>query len=267
MIPSVDLLEPRRRWLIRWIGAATLISAIHIGGGSFAMLRWVEELVEEAPGAIVVEIAPIATAVESDIAAPLGKLSEEREATQAASDQQIQKVEEEAPKEDLPSPAEPEVALPKPTPVEEEPKEEVKEETSPQVRVAQEATAATKAAAPREIDAQLSTKSAAPEAGTSASTARSIVSWQNSVMLQINRHKRYPEAARSRDMQGVVQVHIEIDRGGRLLSSEIVRSSGHALLDEEALEILKRATPLPAVPVGMQGETFDFRIPIGFRIK
>ena len=90
MIPSVDLLEPRRRRLIRWIGAATLISAIHIGGGSFAMLYGLEEFVEEAPGAIVVEIAPVATALESDMTAPLGKLSDEREATQAASDPQDQ---------------------------------------------------------------------------------------------------------------------------------------------------------------------------------
>ncbi len=153
VIPSVDLVEPRRRRLTRWIGAATLISAIHLGGGSFAMLYWQEEFVEEAPGAIVVEIAPIATALEADTTALLGKLSDEREATQAASDRKVQKVEEEAPKEDLPSPAEPEVALPKPTPVEEKPKEEVKEETSPQVRVAQEATAASKATAPLRTDA------------------------------------------------------------------------------------------------------------------
>jgi len=181
----------------------------------------------------------------SAIATHFRELLDEREATQASSDQKIEKVEEEAPKEELPSPAEPEVALPKPTPVEEKPKEEVKEETSPQVRVAQEPTAESKAAAPRQIDAQLSTKSAAPDAGTAASTARSIVSWQNSVMLQINRHKRYPAAARSQEMQGVVQVSISIDRGGRLMSSQVSRSSGFAPLDEEALEILKRASPLP----------------------
>jgi len=267
MIPSIDLLEPRRRSLTRWIGAATLIIGIHLGGGSYAMLHWLEEFVEEAPGAIVVEIAPIATALESDMTAPLGKLADEREATQASSDQKIEKVEEEAPKEELPSPAEPEVALPKPTPVEEKPKEEVKEETSPQVRVAQEPTAESKAAAPRQIDAQLSTKSAAPDAGTAASTARSIVSWQNSVMLQINRHKRYPAAARSQEMQGVVQVSISIDRGGRLMSSQVSRSSGFAPLDEEALEILKRASPLPPLPVSVQGATLHLNIPIRFRFQ
>jgi protein TonB len=267
VIPSVDLVEPRRRRLTRWIGAATLISAIHLGGGSFAMLYWQEEFLDEAPGAIVVEIAPIATALEADTTALLGKLSDEREATQAASDRKVQKVEEEAPKEDLPSPAEPEVALPKPTPVEEKPTEEVKEETSPQVRVAQEATAASKAAAPLHTDAPLSTKSAAPDAGTAASAARTVVSWQNAVMLQINRQKRYPSAARTQEMQGVVEVRIVIDRGGQLMATEVGRSSGFALLDQEALEILKRASPLPPLPVAVQGETLHLTIPIRFRIQ
>ena len=93
MIPSVDLIEPRRRRLTRWIGAATLIGALHIGGGGFAMLYWQEEFVEEAPGAIVVEIAPVATALATDtLDLPPGQLSDEREATQAASDPKIAKV-------------------------------------------------------------------------------------------------------------------------------------------------------------------------------
>jgi len=92
MIPSVDLIEPRRRRLTRWIGAATLIGALHIGGGSFAMLYWQEEFVEEAPGAIVVEIAPVATALATNtLDLPPGQLSDEREATQSASDPKIAK--------------------------------------------------------------------------------------------------------------------------------------------------------------------------------
>ncbi|HEU4377643.1 MAG TPA: hypothetical protein VFR73_03655, partial [Hyphomicrobiaceae bacterium] len=83
MIPSVDLLEPRRRWLMRWVGAATLICAVHIGGGSLAMLYGLEEFVEELRGAIVVDIAPVATTLETEVAdVPPGELSEAREATQ-----------------------------------------------------------------------------------------------------------------------------------------------------------------------------------------
>jgi periplasmic protein TonB len=267
MIPSVDLLEPRHRWMMRWLGAATLISAIHIGGGTLAMMYGLEEFVEEAPGAIVVEIAPVATTLESDITALLGRLSSEREATQAASTPKTKKVEEEA-KEDLPSLAtEPEVALPKPTPVEDKPKEEPKEETSPQVRVAQEQVAATKAMAPLRVDAQIAAKSAAPDAGTAAINARSMAFWQNSVLLQINKHRRYPTTARRDNMQGDVHVRVLMDRSGQLMSPpEVVRSSGFAVLDEEALAIVKRASPLPGLPATLKDETMDLTIPIKFRI-
>jgi protein TonB len=254
MIPSVDLIEPRRGRLTRWIGAATLIGALHIGGGSFATLYWQEEFVEEAPGAIVVEIAPVATALATDtLDLPPGQLSDEREATQAASDPKIAKVQEEAPKEELPSPVESEVVLPKPTAVEEKPKEEPKQEASPQVQVAQEQVAASKATAPLRVDAQIATKAAAPEVGTA--------------VLHLNRHKRYPSSARANDQQGDVHVRFSMDRSGQLTASQVARSSGFALLDEEALELLKRASPLPRPPVAMPGETLELIVPIRFRIK
>ena len=268
MIPSVDLIEPRRRRLTRWIGAATLIGALHIGGGSFAMLYWQEEFVEEAPGAIVVEIAPVATALATNtLDLPPGQLSDEREATQSASDPKIAKVQEEAPKEELPSTVESEVVLPKPTPAQETPKEEPKQEASPQVQMAQEQVAASKATAPLRVDAQIATKAAAPEVGTAASNARSIVTWQNSVVLHLNRHKRYPSSARANDQQGDVHVRFSMDRSGQLMASQVARSSGFALLDEEALELLKRASPLPRPPLAMQGETLELIVPIRFRIK
>lgn len=263
MIPSVDLLEPRRRWLMRWIGAATLISAIHIGGGSLAMLYGLEEFVEELRGAIVVEIAPVASSLATEVDdAPLGELAEAREATQAAFAPKIVKIEEDAPKLDLPSPVEPEVALPKPTPVEEKPKEEPKEDASPEVRVSETPTKASPATAPLRVDAQTSTKSAAPEVGTAASNARTIVTWKNSVVLHLKRHKR-PYAA-ERNVQGIVTVRFFMDRSGQLLTSQVAHSSGFPLLDEEALQLLKRASPLPRPPVALPGETLEFNIPIRF---
>lgn len=263
MIPSVDLLEPRRRWLMRWIGAATLISAIHIGGGSLAMLYGLEEFVEELRGAIVVEIAPVATTLATEVDdVPPGELSDAREATQAAFAPKIVKVEEDTPKQDLPSPVEPEVALPKPTPVEEKPKEEPKEDASQEVRVSETPTKATPATAPLRVDAQTSAKSAAPEVGTAASNARTIVTWKNSVALHLKRHKK-PYVA-ERHVEGIVTVRFSMDRSGQLLTSQVVHSSGFSLLDAEALEWLKRASPLPRPPVALPGETLEWNIPIRF---
>jgi protein TonB len=263
MIPSVDLLEPRRRWLTRWIGAATLISAIHIGGGSLAMLYGLEEFVEELRGAIVVEIAPVATTLAMEVDdVPPGELAEAREETKAAFAPKIVKVEEDAPRQDLPSPVEPEVVLPKPTPVEERPKEEPKEEASQQVRVSETPTKASPATAPLRVDAQTSNKSAAPEIGTAASNARAIVTWKNSVVLHLKRNKR--AYAAERNVEGTVTVRFSMDRSGQLLTSQVLHGSGFKLLDDEALQLLKRASPLPRPPVSLAGETLEFNIPIRF---
>ena len=263
MIPS-DLIEPRRRRLTRWIGAATLISAIHIAGGSLAMLHWQDTLVEESPGAIVVEIAPVATTLAVDaLDLPPGPLADDAEASQAASDPKVEKTEQETPTEDLPSPAiEPAVTLQKKT--EEAPKEEATEKPSPQSETAQQQVAATRTA-PAHIDAETSTKSAAPTVGTSTASSRSIVTWHNAVVLHLNRHKRYPASARMQNMQGIVHVRFAMDRSGQLTASQVVRSSGFPLLDEEVIELLKRASPLPRPPTALPGELLELIVPVKFQ--
>jgi periplasmic protein TonB len=263
MIASVDLIEPRRRRLTRWIGAATLISAIHVAGGSLAMLHWQEMLVEESPGAIVVEIAPVAaTLAVATLDLPPGPLTDDAEASQAASDPKLEKTEQ-APTEDLPSPAiEPAVTLQKKS--EETPKEEATEKPSPQVDTTQQQVAATKAA-PTHVNAETSTKSAAPAVGTSTANSRSVVTWHNAVVLHLNRHKRYPASARMQNMQGIVHVRFSMDRGGQLTASQVVRSSGFPLLDEEVIELLKRAAPLPRPPLGLSGELLELIVPVKFQ--
>jgi protein TonB len=269
MIPSIDLIEPRRRRLIRWLGAATLISAIHIGGGSYAMFYWIEELIEEASGAIVVEIAPVATALATDpLDLPPGPLAEEGKTTPASSDPKIEKTEQETPTETLPSPApEPEVVLQKPMTVEEKPKDEPVLEPSPLVLSSEQQVAASKTTAPTRIQGEIADKAVAPEAGTSTADRRSILSWQNAIVLHLNRNKRYPAAARAQDIQGDVHVRFVIDRSGQLTAVTIVRSSGHPLLDEEALAMLKRASPLPRPPPAVAGELHELVVPIRFRIQ
>ena len=52
-----------------------------------------------------------------------------------------------------------------------------------------------------------------------------------------------------------------------MIASRVVRSSGSSALDEEALAVLQRASPLPAPPAQVGGTTFDLTLPIQFRIK
>ena len=74
------------------------------------------------------------------------------------------------------------------------------------------------------------------------SSAR-VARWEQSLVAQIERFKRYPPQAEGRF--GVVRVAFSIDRDGRLLRARIITGSGSAILDDEALAIIRRAAPFP----------------------
>lgn len=67
------------------------------------------------------------------------------------------------------------------------------------------------------------------------------------IRWRIERKKRYPPGAERQGMEGVVQVQFSLSEQGLIEESLIVASSGHVLLDDEALATLKRAEPLPYV--------------------
>ena len=98
---------------------------------------------------------------------------------------------------------------------------------------------------------------AAPSPSASAAVARAQAAWEKALVSHLNRFKRYPDQARARSNQGDVAVQFTIDRLGSLVASRVVRSSGSSALDEEALAVLQRASPLPAPPGQIAGTTFD----------
>ena len=69
------------------------------------------------------------------------------------------------------------------------------------------------------------------------------------VMAKINAAKFYPAAARSSGVTGVVGVQFSINALGKVISAHVTRSSGHDLLDQAALDIL-RSLDLPPPPAG-----------------
>jgi len=72
--------------------------------------------------------------------------------------------------------------------------------------------------------------------------------WEAQLLAHLEKYRRYPPAATSRRDEGITYVTFRMSRAGTLLSSRIVRSSGSVLLDWAALDMLKRAQPLPAIP-------------------
>jgi protein TonB len=108
---------------------------------------------------------------------------------------------------------------------------------------------------------------ATPTRSTPAAPVYSAEPYETVILRYINSHMRYPTAARARRQEGTVYVRVVMDRAGRVLSSQVERSSRFTTLDEEGLALLQRAQPLPAPPASVAGDSFQFVIPIVFRLR
>jgi protein TonB len=270
MMFSADLLEPQRVRLRRWATAALFVVIAHVGCTALALWHWPEEEADDsAASPVLVEMAPApaVTPVDSPDVAH-GPLMEEAAITPEAAKETKEEVQKEAPTVE-PSPApEPEVVLPKPQPVtDKKPEEDKPEEDQPKQQSAEQVVAAPLTTAPPRVEATEQPAAVAPSPGSAAAAARAQATWEKALVSHLNRFKRYPNAARARSSQGDVAVQFTIDRTGALVASRVVRSSGSPALDEEALAVLQRATPLPAPPSHLPGATFDLTLPIQFRIR
>ncbi|RKT44838.1 energy transducer TonB [Thiocapsa rosea] len=83
----------------------------------------------------------------------------------------------------------------------------------------------------------------------------------------LERHKRYPPQARKMRQEGIVRVRFVIDRNGRVISHRIETSSGHTALDHAASELLRRASPMPAIPASMGQSRLEIVVPIAYRLR
>lgn len=110
-------------------------------------------------------------------------------------------------------------------------------------------------------------ESAAQQIGVSAEVLAAKASWQNVLRSYLESRKRYPSNARRRHQEGIVSVSFSVDRQGKVTRVALEKSSNHRLLDEHILALLKRASPLPAPPADVKGNTFPFVLAFAFYIK
>lgn len=86
------------------------------------------------------------------------------------------------------------------------------------------------------------------------------------LLSHVQRYKTYPDAARSAGLTGAARLSITIDRSGRLVKAAITRGSGHAILDDEARSVARKAAPYPAPPDGIGSSTFTFAVTLRFSL-
>lgn len=98
------------------------------------------------------------------------------------------------------------------------------------------------------------------EVGDSHDYLATLAAW-------LERHKQYPQQARTRGEEGTVLLRFTIDRSGQLLAWRIDRGSGSASLDREVGAMLQRAEPLPPMPASMAQAQLELAVPIRFRLR
>ena len=234
MLSGFDLDDPRE--LLRWSVAAAIVLSLHatlVGG--YLFWHQPDQEVGDLSSVVTVELAPIDSVADSnqhDVAPGPEDMIEQKPVSEAEKQPDQPKTDQPPPP---PAATTADVTLPEP-----KPPENVEEERPPAPRT----TARVEGGAPR----------VAP-------------SWQADLVKHLQQYKRYPTAAQAKGEQGVVLLGFSVDRSGRVLAHRIVRSSGHADLDQEVTEMIERAQPLPAFPPSMTQEKLDLTVPIRFSLR
>jgi len=90
--------------------------------------------------------------------------------------------------------------------------------------------------------------------------------YMSRLMAWLNRHKSYPKEAKKNKQQGVVTLRFDIAKDGTILSKHLEKSSGIAQLDNAAIAMLGKASPVPAIPNTIKKEKITVVIPIEYSL-
>ncbi len=77
----------------------------------------------------------------------------------------------------------------------------------------------------------------------------------------------YPEEALRRNLSGSLLLDVAINADGTLNSVRVLRSSGHKVLDDAAVRIVRLAAPFPPLPEAIRRDTDILHIPRVWRFK
>jgi len=81
------------------------------------------------------------------------------------------------------------------------------------------------------------------------------------------RQQNYPRLAALRGWEGEVQVRITIARKGTIVATQVVRSSGFEVLDQNAVQLVTAAGPLPRPPENLQNREFQVIVPVHYKLE
>jgi len=113
----------------------------------------------------------------------------------------------------------------------------------------------------------LGTPTLAPRPGADALEAGSLAQYRLALIGAAKRLKQYPAQAIDGGLEGRVDVRLVIGADGAPAAVVVKRSSGHEVLDREAVETMRRATADTPIPPALRSREIVVEIPLLYELK
>lgn len=128
---------------------------------------------------------------------------------------------------------------------------------------------AAESAEPKQFVRNTNVQAKGSERGNSTEKEAELMSrYEQLISLWVEKFKKYPMEARDKGLTGETVVRIRIDRKGNIRHYLLERSTGHAILDRAAIDMVRRANPVPSVPNDYpKGDLLEFLIPVSFNLE
>jgi protein TonB len=147
-----------------------------------------------------------------------------------------------------------------------EPERETRQAKKPEPEKSEPSTPS-RAASPSRAAASGATGSSGGGGNADTGGRAAISSYQAQVLAHLSRHRVYPPEAQRAGLTGVARVTFSLARDGRVLSASLAGRSGEEILDQAALDMVRRAAPFPPFPAGISQSRLAFGAPIRFDLR
>jgi protein TonB len=102
-----------------------------------------------------------------------------------------------------------------------------------------------------------------PQLSADAMPNAAMLQFRDALLRHIAKFQRYPRAAERQHLQGTVLAVFSVGRDGRLLGTWVKSSSGQAVLDQAAIDTIRRAQPMPQIPSALP-DSVRVEVALGF---
>ena len=111
-------------------------------------------------------------------------------------------------------------------------------------------------------------KARAAERNAAAKSEQEIIyDFQRALAQAAQKYNHYPAEAIRQSWEGRAVVRLHVGRDGKATGVEVINSSGHEILDEQAKAAIKLAKPLVQVPETLRGKEFDADVAVRFGLQ